>query len=246
MRVYRLSPPTDGTALAVALCLTVVPWLAACGGPVWPFGSAGEITTQERDVTGATGVQLATSGHLVIAEGPSPSLTITAGENVIDRLTSDVSGTVVRLGTSGSGSVGTIEYRLVVTELDSLEIAGSGDAEAGAATADGLEVIIAGSGGVDVQGVDVDEVEVRISGSGGVELAGRATRQQVVIEGSGSYSGGSLTTEQASVEVAGSGNVAVDVTDELTVRITGSGDVSYLGDPEVDSVVAGSGGVSRG
>ena len=81
------------TLLTSTFALTVV--LAGCGAPIV---SRGEPTTEERAIGNATEVRLETSGDLTLVVGDEPSLTVTAGENVIDRLTSTMSGSTLVLG----------------------------------------------------------------------------------------------------------------------------------------------------
>mgnify|MGYP000076511067 CR=1 FL=1 len=227
---------TLSTIGALALGLT------ACGGPVGPR------TTEERDVEDVTAVRLSTSGNLTVEQGDTPSLTITAGEEVLPRLTSEVRDGVLVLGLdrSGWGAVGSIRYHLVLPELDAISVEGSGDVEADVADGQSLAVTVEGSGDVRVDAVDVEAVTVSIAGSGDVSLAGDAARQGVVVEGSGEYQGGGLRTEDTVVSIEGSGDVVVEVTDALEASIAGSGSVTHTGGAKVSSSIAGSGSVREG
>ena len=102
-------------AMSVAAGLTLLLATAGCG----QARDAGPATTAHRTVSGVHAVQLETSGDLTINVGEGESLTIDAGANVIDGLTSDVvDGTLVLGGRSGSWFGGSIRYTLTVTELD--------------------------------------------------------------------------------------------------------------------------------
>jgi Putative auto-transporter adhesin, head GIN domain len=219
--------------------------LAGCGA----LGvDAGPRTTEDREVDDVTAVALETSGDLVVELGDTPSLTITAGERVLDRLTSEVHDGVLVLGSKGRGWAdrGEIEYHLVVTELQAVHLRGSGDIEADAVTGDALEVVLEGSGDVRLDGVDVDALQVQVDGSGDVVLAGRAGRQAVTLGGSGGYDGGDLRSDDATVSLDGSGDVQVDVAGSLSATVDGSGSVTYTGSPDVESDVQGSGTVRAG
>lgn len=219
--------------------------LAGCG----VLGSdPGPRTTEERDVEGVTAVALETSGDLVVEEGATTSLTVTAGERVLERLTSEVRDGMLVLGTDrrGWGNQGEIDYLLVVEDLEAVHVRGSGDVEAdGAATGD-LEVVVEGSGDVRIADVDVDALLVRLEGSGNVRLGGTAESQAVTIDGSGSYYGDDLTTEDATVSVQGSGSAEVHVTGALSASVSGSGSVTHTGGADVESDVQGSGAVREG
>ena len=225
--------------LAVAVALLLV---AGCAGS--PFADPGTMTTQRRTIpTSATGVDLADSGGLVVEEGPTASLTITAGDTVMPHLTNEVKDGVVVLGVDGSRNIGRVTYRLVLPKLTSVRISGSGGATAPSATGDGLSVVIDGSGAVKVDSVKVATVKVDIGGSGGVDLTGTSGDQTVSIDGSGAYSGAHLATRRTTVTIGGSGGAHVNVAEKLTVRIDGSGSVTYAGDPNVTKDISGSGHV---
>lgn len=234
MNTRRLITLITTGALAVGL--------TACGSQVGPRA------TEEREVEDVTAVRLSTSGTLTVEQGDTPSLTITAGEEALPRLTSDVQDGVLVLGLerSGWGTVGPIRYHLVLPELDAIGVEGSGDVEADVADGQNLAVTVEGSGDVRVDTVDVEAVTVSISGSGDVSLAGDAARQGVVVEGSGEFQGGGLRTGDAVVSIEGSGDVVVQVTDTLEASIAGSGSVTHTGGAKVSSSIAGSGSVRKG
>ncbi|NCT89900.1 DUF2807 domain-containing protein [Cellulomonas sp. APG4] len=227
-----------GVALVLGAALVTA---AGCSSVV-----AGPTTTQERDVEGVRAVDLRTSGTLTIELGEAPSLTVTARENVIDELTSEVDDGTLVLGREGGprwGTPGRIEYTLVVTELEALAVRGSGDVEADDVAGERLSVTVEGSGDVVVEAVEVGTLDAQVAGSGGLTLAGRADAQNVVVEGSGSYDGGDLETREAVIAVRGSGGADVHVTRRLDVQVDGSGSVRHTGGAEVTSDVDGSGDV---
>ncbi|WP_347056886.1 DUF2807 domain-containing protein [Blastococcus sp. HT6-30] len=204
----------------------------------------GPATTQDRVVAGVTGVRLETSGTLSITPGASPALTVTAGSEIIDTLTSDVEDGVLVLALDGRPpTLGDVHYSLTVSHLDTLVVAGSGQAVASSVPADALSVAVDGSGDVEMSGMDIDELHVALTGSGTVEAQGDAITQEVRVEGSGNYAADLLDSAVATVTVAGSGNADVRVTDAITATIRGSGDIRHTGGARVTSTVDGSGEV---
>lgn len=219
--------------LTVALALA----LAGCGNPVVPAGSgptAAPAATapggagESRDVRGFTGVQLTSVGDLQIEQTGTESLTIEADPEVLPLLTSEVSGGVLRLGVVPGSQIvdsGPIVYRLTVATLDSLAVAGAGDATARALTADRLTV--------------------DISGSGGVTLGGTVVTQVVTISGAGDYDAEDLRSATAEITIEGAGDAVLQVADRLDATVGGVGSVEYIGDPQVSSDVSGVGSVEQ-
>ncbi|WP_066582734.1 head GIN domain-containing protein [Cellulomonas timonensis] len=235
MRSRSIALLTGTLAVSVAL--------VGCG-PV--ITNQGEPVTEERSVGDVTEVRLQTSGNLTVAVGDEPSLTVTAGKNVLEHLTTEVSGDTLVLDTDGGwGNHGAIDYTLTLPRLTDLTVAGSGDVRGQLASGEALSVTIKGSGDVRLDEVDAAELRLSISGSGDVQLDGSVSRQDVEIKGSGDYDGLGLDSQEAVVDVAGSGNVEVQVSDRLDATIAGSGSIRYEGDPQINSTTRGSGSIEQ-
>lgn len=234
----RAARPRAGAATAA---LVVVLAATGCGTV-----DLGPRTTQQRDLPDVTAVRLDTSGRLVVVRGPQTGLEVTAGEAVIDRLTSDVDGGTLVLGADrapGPGGLGAVEYRLTVPELTAVEVRGSGAMEGHGVVGDDVAVRVAGSGDVDLSDLEARSVQVVVDGSGDVRLEGRTQYGAVSVDGSGEVRADDLETDDADVTVRGSGGVELHVTGDLRVLVEGSGTVSHTGDPVVVSEVRGSGEV---
>lgn len=246
----------------VSVLVILGPGLAGCASL-----DPGPRATQQRAVQDVSVVELATGGSLHVELGSTPSLTITAGEQVIDRLTADVDAGLLRLGTEGDSSdySGEIRYDLVISALSSIRVLGSGDASVDFSGTDDPEIIVKGSGGVEARGVDADtlaltidgsgdidvadafarEVMVRLDGSGSVRIDGTVTAQDTELRGSGEYSAADLQSVDARVVVRGPGEATVSASGTLDAVIAGSGEISYSGNPHVTKEISGSGEVNR-
>jgi Putative auto-transporter adhesin, head GIN domain len=187
---------------------------------------SGKSTSEARNVSGFSGVTLATSGDLTIEQGSTESLTITSDDNLLPYLTSDVTGNKLTLGAKERTKLrGNIHYRLTAKNLNSIELTGSGS--------------------IDATGIHADRLTVMIAGSGSLSITGSADQQEVTVAGSGSYHGGDLKTKTATVNLMGSGNADLAVSDKLNVTINGSGSIKYSGDPVVTKALHGSGSIHK-
>ena len=215
--------------------------IVGCG-----VGDPGEPTSQTRTVDGATAVDLRSSGTVTVTIGDEPELVITAGENVIDRLTSDVVDGVLVLGASGPwfGTLGPVTYDLTIPSLEAVTVSGSGDVVVGRLDAGSLALEISGSGEIVAKTLAAETVSAVISGSGTIGLAGKSARQDVEISGSGRHEAADLVSADVDVLVSGSGSADVTATDSLNVSVSGSGSVTYGGNPSVTSRISGSGSVT--
>ncbi len=245
-----------------ALALVTAGALSGCTS----VGS-GPAVTQDREISDVSAVQLDTSGDLTIVLGATPSLTVTAGDRVIDRLTDDVDDGVLRLGMEGGPMPlsGEIRYELTVSSLESLTVVGSGDASIDLSGASVPTITVRGSGDVDASGIDaaeaaftvdgsgriqvrdaaVENLMVLVDGSGEVTVDGVASTQRVEVKGSGGYQATDLRSVNAFVAVRGSGEATVTADESLEAIIEGSGVISHGDDARVTEDVAGSGDVTQ-
>lgn len=220
------------------LALTTAAVLAACGTGTTPTpgltsntspGSGTGGPGESRQVSGYTGVRLATSGNLLISHTGTESLTIEAEPAVLPKLTSEVVDGTLVLGVKPNESFMTTQpiiYRLTVKDLTSLAAAGSGDVT-----------------DTELKG---DKVAIDITGSGTITAGGTVGEQTVKVAGSGNYKGEALATKTATVTVTGSGDATAKVSDKLDATVSGSGSITYLGDPALTKAVRGSGDITKG
>ncbi len=223
-----------------ASCLGLAVMLSGC-----TVGS-GEIITQTRSVEGFDEIDLRGSGEVRITVDGTESLTIEAEDNIIDHLTSDVSGSTLILGVDRPITpTEDIIYTVTMASLEGIEISGSGAIEVSEFTTEDFAVDVSGSGAASITDVAAETVFVRISGSGAVAITGDADTLDLSISGSGSFDGDRLTTDTGDVDISGSGSATVNVKEILDVQVSGSGNVEYVGDPSVSVDSSGSGSVSR-
>lgn len=221
MSAYRTSLLLSAAAAIAGLGLaTASAWSGITG--------SGRAMTQQREVSGFSGIALSLPGRLEIVQGAAEGVTITADDNVLPEIETVVERGVLHLRFRQNTGV-TTRTRIAITvkarSIESIAVAGSGD-------------VIAPS-------LDSPELTVRLAGSGDVKVGGRAESLQVRISGSGDVDAGRFDTQRAKVSVAGSGDATVWARKTLEVSVSGSGEVRYFGDPEVRKKVAGSGTVRR-
>jgi hypothetical protein len=221
--------------------------LAGLGVSACSLATAGDPATEVRDVADVTSVVLETTGDLVVTIGSPTRLEVTAGEKVIENLTSRVEGKTLHLGkTNGSNIRGDIGYRLTVPSIESVTVDGSGDARVDFSGASKATISVNGSGSVTAEKVDAQSVSAKLAGSGEATVRGKTVQQTVTVDKDGTYTGFDLSSEQATVAVNGSGSAQVLATRTLDAKVNGSGSITYRGTASVQSKVDGSGSISAG
>lgn len=233
MKIRNISP---AGRLASALLLAAGTLLTACDGdhhnnyssltgPDAIVGS-GSVSSEPRAVSGFRGVSLSGAGRLLVDRTGFESLTITAEDNILPLLTSEVVGGLLELGVATGRSIRTsreILYEVNATTFDRLRISGAGDVEAA--------------------GIQTSHFRVDISGAGNVTAFGRAEAQEIAISGAARYDAEGVTSREATVRVSGAGFARVRVSHRLDADVSGTAVIEYYGNPVVN--VTGNGTVRR-
>ena len=113
-----------GFALAAAMLL-----VAACG--VGLVIGSGNSVTEERAIENVQGVVLSFVGDLRVTQGDEEKLVITADDNVMPLITTEVRDGVLTIGcksTVGLQATTKLHYDLTVRDLNSIRLTGAGNA----------------------------------------------------------------------------------------------------------------------
>ncbi|HLH90820.1 MAG TPA: head GIN domain-containing protein [Xanthobacteraceae bacterium] len=189
---------------------------------------SGKITTETRNVGSFTSVRISGVGSAVIERTGTPGLSISADDNLLPLITSDVKDGTLSLGFK-SGTIissASIEYRVTVGDL--------------------REVHVSGATGLRADDLAGSALAVTVSGAGRVRLSGRIDDLEVDVSGAGSLDAAALTARHVTVEASGAGNVSVNASDTLDAKASGAGTVRYVGAPKLTSHVSGAGSIREG
>jgi putative autotransporter adhesin-like protein len=204
--------------LALLLALVVV---VGCGG--------GPKVTETRDVGPWTGIEVDGGVNVDVVPGDSGEVVVTGGEDVIDRVRTEVAGGVLRISIHDRGIVigpdpfDDVRVQISAGNLDTIHLEGSGDLELGR--------------------IETDDLTIEVEGAADIQASGTVDTLTLDIQGAGDADLGELEARTARVVVQGAGDAELNVSEELDVTVQGAGDVSYRGNPKVRQRVEGSGEV---
>ena len=230
---------------------------------------SGNMDEEIRNISGVSGVKLATLGKLYIELGQEEKLLIKAEDNLLEYLETDVRNGVLIIDTRRNINIRPrkkVSYYLTVRELDSIKISSSGDIEApdlktnrlkfsvgssgdlrtGDLDVKSLDVSISSSGDIFIPELQANTIDVNISSSGDLDIdGGNVEKQDVTISSSGNYQARNLESREARVRISSSGDAYLSVEDYLYVRISSSGNLYYSGNPRLDQSSSSSGRVKK-
>ena len=210
--------------------LLMIPLLAGCD---WiPCGDgcvkgSGVIATESRPVAMFKAIRLSNFGKLVIERTGTESLTVTADDNIISLITSEVRNGTLYLAVASGKTVTSrsLVYKITVNEL--------------------REISVSGAGTIEATKLDGDSLSLDVSGAGSGTMSGRADVLSISISGAGSLDAGGLVAKRAKVVVSGAGDVTVNASEELDAKVSGAGTIRYIGSPRLTSSVSGVGTIKK-
>jgi len=205
-------------------------WFSLLLGRTSVHGS-GHVCSEERAISGVTGIDLRAIGHVHITVGDREALRVEAEDNLLPYLQTDVlDGLLEFCNRDGVWLRPTcpIHFYVTVKSLSSLRLSGSGDIEAPDLAADHFQARLSGAGDIRVGKVSAGDVQINLSGSGHISLAGcQATRHAIQLSGQGNLHLDRLEADDVDVQITGAGSVKVREGQVKTQRIWLSGVGNY-------------------
>jgi hypothetical protein len=206
---------------------------------------SGVPATEERAVGDVSEVALAGSGELTIVQGLTPALTVTADDNIVPLLESEVRGHKLTLRSPGRINLHPktkIEYTLTVPKLDTITVSGAGSVRSEKYVGNALTVKLSGAGNAHLRELNVNSLSLTLSGAGTASTSGTAGALALRLSGAGKLDAAALKAARADVHISGAGHATVWAVEDLQAQISGAGDVKYKGHPaNVTQKVSGAG-----
>jgi hypothetical protein len=205
------------------------------------------VITEERPVSGFSGIDMRTFGQVLISQGDTESLTVQGSDNIVPLVKTYVRGNTLviemeeEINFTNINEDNVLTFTIAVKDLSSLVISGLGNIEMASLTTPKLDIVMSGAGQVVLDKLMADNLEVEVSGLGNVEIAGEVPTARIEIPGAGNVKAPDLKIQSATVKIDGLGNATLWVTDSLTGTINGAGNVEYYGDPATDTQSTGLG-----
>lgn len=229
--------------------LALLPFATACNAG-WDnsgtkVGATGSGSSRSFAASGFTGVALKGSDDIDVRAGSSFSVVAEGDPKALDQLDIRLDGKTLKVSRkSRSGWLGGddrgVKIHVVMPKLTNATVAGSGTMRVERAEG-AFDGAVAGSGDLDIAALSANKASLSIAGSGNITVAGRAESLDVSVAGSGDMRGENLTAGTADISIAGSGNVRANVPGAASIAIMGSGDVELRGGAKCEVSKMGSG-----
>ncbi|PWT79910.1 MAG: hypothetical protein C5B58_12655 [Acidobacteria bacterium] len=209
--------------IAIAL---LAPCILLTAGCRWVgIRGNGHIKTEERTIAAFTEIDAGGAFAIEWQSGP-PTLRITADENLLSYIESDVSSETLRLRTQDQ-----------IWPTRGIKILISSPTRAGAR--------IRGAVKLTAKQLSGSKFALEASGASRVSLDGNIDQLLADMTGASQLEAGGLQTKSAEISTTGAGDAEIAVAETLKVAITGAGKVTYSGNPTIEKHITGAGSVHR-
>lgn len=218
-------------------------------------GAAAQESSTETRVIDARVVRVKLDGmiDLKLRRGDTPSLTITADNRVIAKITSVQTGDTLHLDTDSRGfklNRSSVRAELVLPGLRELVSEGVGTSEVSGFGGDELDLTLDGAGSMKVVGdykvlranlggvgsmhlwvSDNERIELDLNGAGYITLGGRSKLLKATLGGLGGLNAQQFQAESVALDLSGLGNATVTARQNATLSLSGLGSVTVYGKP---------------
>jgi hypothetical protein len=225
------------------------------------------LATETRSVTrNVNTIDISGPIDLTVRYGPVPSLEVRGEQRLLTNIATTVDGSKLHISSRGLllSHRHPLQAVLVLPQLASLTLNGSGDSTVDGFSGENVELHVAGSGSLkfnsrfrhvtaglrgsgdmDLDVGNSDRVDAQVVGSGSITVAGSCVELSAEATGSGEIDAQHLRAEKVNLRQFGTGNSTVNARSSVAVSVNGNGDVAVYGNPPQRSVSrSGNGEVS--
>jgi hypothetical protein len=221
------------TFVAVSLACTVV-W--GCRDarthsfiqPSAVITGSGRVVSESRPVSGFSAIAVSLPARVVIVQSGTESLSVTAEDNILPLVQTEVVGGRLVIGLASPASISATRGILVEVQARAIAAVDADDASR-----------------VEFGGLQADRLSVHASGASEVMGSGAARELRLDVSGAVRCQLAGIATRTASATVSGTSYALLRVADSLVATASGLSVVEYYGDPVVVSNVSGVSAVRR-
>lgn len=212
----------------LALLFLLLPLLAAgCHhGRRAEINGSGKRVMQKREISPFTSISTEGAFEIEVTCQKEPSLEVEGDDNVLEFVTAEVRGDVLRLNSSKSYSTDEpVRFKITVPNLEGLTVSGGGR--------------------IDIKDMKNDRFEIDSNGAPNIIVSGSTKTIDIGSNGAGKIDTHNLRASRGVVDSKGVSRIDLDVTDQLDITVSGPSTVTYRGDPVVNKTVNGPGKVEK-
>jgi hypothetical protein len=187
--------------------------------------------TETRAVSPFSEIDVGGGIQLDVTIGPTSSLAVTADDNILPHLKTDVAGDrlTIYVDASYSTNLGVVVQATAPT-LRALQGSGASKTMLTGLSGEQFHLDLSGASTCQLTG-DADLIDAKLSGASHGAIAGTAKQVSIDCSGASHLDAAGLTAEKIIAEVSGASTAHVHATKELEVTASGASTLRYAGHP---------------
>ncbi|MGB3800433.1 MAG: head GIN domain-containing protein [Lewinella sp.] len=194
----------------------------------------GDVTTENRDIAGFTGIKTCCSFQVELAEGDY-DVRVEAESNLLKFIATEVNGRTLHINYTKDANFKSRKPIVVYVTLPRLNavVASSSSKVTGTTpfTGEGLELDVSSSANIDVEFTG-NHVDLEASSSGRIDVRGSATIVKAGASSASRIEASDLRADEATADVSSSADITVYAEKRLRADASSSGSISYSGSPK--------------
>jgi len=181
---------------------------------------SGKLQTQQKNLSDFTIINIQSGFHTQINQGYSYSVSITADNNVINRIDVNQTGNTLTIGLQLASifNIGTLKAQITMPDLQEIHLSGGANAN------------VAGF-------VMTHDLSVSESGGSTLKIEGQANGLSAFCSGGSGLQLSELKVNTATITMSGGSTGTINVSGRLNADLSGGSSLVYAGDPTLGTII---------
>ncbi len=219
----------------VAMCF----WLEACVVHVHAHEDRdyGPTKTEQRDLSGFTGVDAGGVFDITITPSSEYSVSIEAAEQLLPLIETKVSNETLKIKFDRRvRNVGDVKVLISMPDLDHVDLSGASSLQVEQGfESEKFSVDMSGAASSSLD-IAVNKLLVDLSGAADLELLGKAYTLTLDASGASDISAEDMLVKDAQIDLSGASEIDLNVSGDLVVEASGASDVNCIGRPQTSKI----------
>jgi hypothetical protein len=219
--------------LGVGLACWVLPVvLAGCNVVFDPsLRGSGVAKAEPREVAPFSEIEVGSAVQLDVTVGDPTSVVVTADDNILPLVRTEVVGDRLKIYVEGSTSTNIgVQVKVSMPKLKALVAGGASRISATGVAADQFQLELHGASTGELSG-NAEVLDATLTGASRAVLSGTCNHLKVECAGASQLNATDFTADKVAVVASGASTVQVDAKEELTASVSGASHLHYTGQP---------------
>jgi hypothetical protein len=215
-----------------SVCCLLAVLLAGCNVTIGPsLRGSGVAKTETREVAPFSEIEVGSAIQLDVVVGDPTDLVVTADDNVLPLVRTEVTGDRLKiyLDTSLSTNIG-VQVKAATPELKALVASGASKVNATGITGEKFQIELHGSSTGEF-GSEAEVMDITLSGASHAVLAGVGSQLNLECFGASRINAAGFTADKVTAVVSGASFAQVNAKEEFAADASGASHIHYTGQP---------------